>query len=149
VLRAEYGSYELRDCWANHSQAIWELSTPAAEWHNTDGSKRPDLARALECYDRWQPNSVRRVADLTPDLHTWVRAAPSQLVTRLQSEWPKTFRGRHRALNGAARWTQMDVRIMHPSIHRYLNMPEPYDMHMLLGTQPRLLMQIRQTLLLH
>jgi hypothetical protein len=65
VLRQQYGGYELRDCWANHSQAIWELSTLAAEWHRTYGGKRPDLTRALEFYDRWLPNTMRRIADMT------------------------------------------------------------------------------------
>jgi hypothetical protein len=26
---------------------------------------RPDLARALEYYDRWLPNTMRRIADMT------------------------------------------------------------------------------------
>jgi hypothetical protein len=65
VLRQQYGGYELQDCWANHPQAIWELSTLAAEWHRTYGGKRPDLARALEFYDRWLPNTMRRITDMT------------------------------------------------------------------------------------
>ena len=55
VLRPHYGGYELRDCWPRHTQAIWELSTLAAEWHRTYSANRPDLARALEFYDRWLP----------------------------------------------------------------------------------------------
>ena len=65
VLRQQYGSYELRDCWPNHPQAIWELSTLAVEWHRTYGGTRPDLARALEFYDRWLPNTMRRITDMT------------------------------------------------------------------------------------
>jgi hypothetical protein len=65
VLRQQYNSYELRDCWANHPQAIWELSTLAAEWHRTYGGTRPDLAGALEFYDRWLPNTMRRIAHMT------------------------------------------------------------------------------------
>ena len=65
VLRQQYGGYELRDCWANHPQAIWELSTLAAEWHHAYGGQRPDLARALEFYDRWLPGTMRRVAAIT------------------------------------------------------------------------------------
>ena len=52
VLRQHYGGYELRDCWPRHIHAVWELSTLAAEWHRTYGGPRPDLARALELYDR-------------------------------------------------------------------------------------------------
>jgi hypothetical protein len=65
VLRAEYGGYDLRDCWANHHHVIWELSTLATEWHRTYGGRKPDLARALDFYDRWLPNTMRRVNGYT------------------------------------------------------------------------------------
>ncbi len=55
VLRRHYGGYELRDCWPSHIHAIWELSTLAAAWHHAYGGQRPDLARALDFYDRWLP----------------------------------------------------------------------------------------------
>jgi hypothetical protein len=65
VLRPQYGGYELRECWPRHIHAIWELSTLAAEWHRTYGGKRPELARALEFYDRWLPGSMRRITGIT------------------------------------------------------------------------------------
>ena len=65
VLRRQYSGYELRDCWPNHIHAIWELSTLAAEWHHVYGGERPDLARALEFYDRWLPGTMRRIATIT------------------------------------------------------------------------------------
>jgi hypothetical protein len=65
VLREHYGGYELRDCWPRHIHAIWELSTLATEWHHAYGGTRPDLARALEFYDRWLPNTMRRIAGMT------------------------------------------------------------------------------------
>ena len=65
VLCHHYGGYELRDCWPRHIHAVWELSTLAAEWHRTYGGPHPDLARALEFYDRWLPNTMRRIADMT------------------------------------------------------------------------------------
>ena len=65
VLRQQYGGYELRDCWPRHTHAIWELSTLAAEWHRTYRAPRPDLARALEFYDRWLPGTMRRITDIT------------------------------------------------------------------------------------
>ena len=52
VLGQHYGGYELRECWPSHIHAIWELSTLAAEWHRIYSGSRPDLARALEFYDR-------------------------------------------------------------------------------------------------
>ena len=65
VLRQQYGSYELRDCWPRHLHVIWELSTLAAEWHRTYSGSRPDLARALEFYDRWLPGTMRRITGIT------------------------------------------------------------------------------------
>ena len=65
VLGQHYGRYELPGCWPRHIHAIWELSTLAAEWHHTYGGARPDLARALEFYDRWLPNTMRRLTDIT------------------------------------------------------------------------------------
>jgi hypothetical protein len=43
----------------------WELSTLAAAWHHAYGGQRPDLARALEFYDRWLPGIMRRIATIT------------------------------------------------------------------------------------
>jgi len=65
VLRQHYGGYELRDCWPRHIHAVWELSTLAAAWHHAYGAQRPDLARALEFYDRWLPGTMRRIAAIT------------------------------------------------------------------------------------
>jgi hypothetical protein len=62
---SHYGGYELADCWPRHIHAIWELSTLAAEWHRTYTGSRPDLARALEFYDRWLPGTMRRITGIT------------------------------------------------------------------------------------
>ena len=65
VLRPHYSGYDLPQCWPRHIHAIWELSTLAAEWHRTYAGTRPDLARALEFYDRWLPGTMRRIAHIT------------------------------------------------------------------------------------
>jgi hypothetical protein len=65
VLRQHYGGYELRECWPRHIHAVWELSTLAAAWHHTYSGTRPDLARALEFYDRWLPGTMRRITSIT------------------------------------------------------------------------------------
>ncbi len=65
MLRQHYGGYELRECWPSHIHAVWELSTLAAEWHHTYGGTHPDLARALEFYDRWLPGTMRRITAIT------------------------------------------------------------------------------------
>jgi hypothetical protein len=81
VLREQYGGYELRDCWPDHPQAVWELSTLAAEWHRTYDGPRPDLARALEFYDRWLPGTMHRITALT-------RGCVPQCVTRRPARSP-------------------------------------------------------------
>jgi len=81
VLRQQYGGYELADCWPRHIQAIWELSTLAAEWHRTYSGNRPDLARALEFYDRWLPGTMRRITDITRN------CMPHCVTLRGPSDW--------------------------------------------------------------
>lgn len=71
VLLKEYlPSSGLRACWRNHRQVIWEMSTLATEWRRTYGGRRPDLARALELYDRWLPNTLRRIDEITKNCVT-------------------------------------------------------------------------------
>jgi hypothetical protein len=82
VLRPHYGGYQLRDCWASHPHAIWELSTLAAEWRRTYDGEHPSLDRALEFHDRWLPGTMRRVADITS-------ACVAQCATRRQTWQPK------------------------------------------------------------
>jgi hypothetical protein len=65
VLCQQYSGYELRDCWSSHIHAVWELSTLAAAWHHAYGGQHPDLARALEFYDRWLPGTMRRITGIT------------------------------------------------------------------------------------
>jgi hypothetical protein len=65
VIGQHYNGYELSGCWPRHIHVIWELSTLAAEWHHIYGGPRPDLARALEFYDRWLPNTMRRITGIT------------------------------------------------------------------------------------
>jgi hypothetical protein len=81
VLRQHYGGYELRDCWPRHIHAIWELSTLAAEWHCTYGGTRPDLARALEFYDRWLPGTMRRITGITR------KCMPHCVMLRSPGDW--------------------------------------------------------------
>ena len=81
VLGPHYGGYELPGCWPRHIHAIWELSTLAAEWHRVYGGPRPDLARALEFYDRWLPGTTRRITDITRT------CMPQCAMLRGPSEW--------------------------------------------------------------
>ena len=88
VLRQQYGGYELPDCWPRHIHAIWELSTLAAEWHRIYAGARPDLARALEFYDRWLPGTTRRIIGITRN------CMPQCATLRSSGDW--TARPRYR-----------------------------------------------------
>jgi len=81
VLRPHYGGYELRDCWPRHIHAVWELSTLAAEWHRIYSGGRPDLARALEFYDRWLPRTMRRITAITG------QCMPHCVMLRASDNW--------------------------------------------------------------
>ena len=81
VLRQHYGGYELADCWPRHIHIIWELSTLAAQWHRTYGGTRPDLAMALEFYDRWLPGTMRRITGIT---RTYM---PQCVMLRSPGDW--------------------------------------------------------------
>jgi hypothetical protein len=88
VLRHHYRGYELPECWPRHIHAIWELSTLAAEWHRIYTGTRPDLARALEFYDRWLPGTMRRITDITRE------CMPQCTTLRSPGDW--TARPRYR-----------------------------------------------------
>jgi len=81
VLRQHYSGYELRDCWPSHIHAVWELSTLAAAWHHAYGGQRPDLARALEFYDRWLPGTMRRITGITD------KCTPHCVMLRGTGDW--------------------------------------------------------------
>jgi hypothetical protein len=81
VLGQHYGGCELRECWPRHIHAIWELSTLAAEWHRTYSGTRPDLARALEFYDRWLPGTMRRITGITG------KCVPQCVMLRGPGDW--------------------------------------------------------------
>jgi len=64
-LRRHYPGYlaRLPRCWANHPEAVWELSTVGAEWERiyADEDNR-DLAGALAWHDRYLPDVISRLA---------------------------------------------------------------------------------------
>jgi hypothetical protein len=62
MLRPCYPDSAPAACWPNHWQAVWELSTLAAEWRRIYQRPVPDLAGALDFHDRWLPGVARRLA---------------------------------------------------------------------------------------
>jgi hypothetical protein len=62
-LRAHYPGYEIGECWANHSEAIWELSNLWTEWTRVYGDKdNRSLEGALTWHEKWFPGVVSRLA---------------------------------------------------------------------------------------
>src|SRR5947209_4530280 len=61
VLLPGYPNCGLRECWANHRQAVIELSNIWQAWRHAYQRRRPDLKLTLEWHDRWMPNAMRRI----------------------------------------------------------------------------------------
>ena len=63
--RRHYPGYMTRlpSCWANHPEAVWELSTLSAEWERVYGDPdNRDLPGALMWHDKWFPGVLARLA---------------------------------------------------------------------------------------
>lgn len=64
-FRRHYPGYadRLPRCWANHPEAVWELSTLRAEWDRiyADEDNR-DLQGALNWHDKWLPGALSRLS---------------------------------------------------------------------------------------
>lgn len=68
-LRAHYPACTatLPPCWAQHPDALWELSTLRAEWDRVYGDpQNRDLAGALWWHERWLPGTLTRLARSIP-----------------------------------------------------------------------------------
>ena len=64
VARVQWPGYMARiaPCWANHPEAVWELSNLMTEWSRIygDPENRP-LQDALWFYERWLPGVLSRI----------------------------------------------------------------------------------------
>ena len=67
VARVQWPGYMARiaPCWANHPEAVWELSNLMTEWSRIygDPDSRP-LQDALWFYERWLPGVLSRLAQV-------------------------------------------------------------------------------------
>ena len=64
-FRRHYPGYAVRlpRCWANHPEAVWELSTLRAEWQRIYGDEdNRDLQGALNWHDKLLPGVLGRLA---------------------------------------------------------------------------------------
>lgn len=62
--RRHYPGYmdRLPRCWANHPEAVWELSTLRAEWQRIyDDEDNRDLQGALAWHNKWLPGVLARL----------------------------------------------------------------------------------------
>jgi hypothetical protein len=67
VLRAQYPSYlaeQIRPCWPNHPEALWELTWLYQLWCRAYLTKRPAPKDAADWHDRWAPGVLRRLGQV-------------------------------------------------------------------------------------
>ena len=67
VLRAQYPGYladQIRPCWPNHPEALWELTWLYHLWCRAYLTKRPAPKDAADWHDRWSPGVTRRLSQI-------------------------------------------------------------------------------------
>jgi hypothetical protein len=64
VLCAQYPGYladQIKPCWPNHPEALWELTWLYLLWYRAYLTKRPAPIDAADWHDRWAPGVLRRL----------------------------------------------------------------------------------------
>jgi hypothetical protein len=67
VLRTQYPAYltsQIRPCWPNHPEALWELTWLYQLWSHAYLTKRPAPKNAADWHDRWTPGVLRRLGQV-------------------------------------------------------------------------------------
>ena len=67
VLRTQYPGYlagQIRPCWPNHPEAMWELTWLYQLWTRAYLTGRPAAKDAADWHDRWSPGVIRRLAQV-------------------------------------------------------------------------------------
>jgi hypothetical protein len=67
VLRTQYPGYledQVRACWPNHPEALWELTWLYQLWSRAYLTKRPATKDAADWHDRWSPGVLRRLGQV-------------------------------------------------------------------------------------
>jgi hypothetical protein len=67
VLRTQYPGYltdQIRPCWPNHPEALWELAWLYQLWSHAYLTKRPAAKNAADWHDRWITGVLRRLSAL-------------------------------------------------------------------------------------
>ncbi len=65
VLRTQYPGYlagQIRPCWPNHPEAMWELAWLYQLWTRAYLTSRPAPKDAADWHDRWTPGVIRRLS---------------------------------------------------------------------------------------
>lgn len=81
-FRSHYPGYAVRlpPCWAQHSEAVWELSTLMTEWVRVYGDEdNRDLGGALWWHERWLPGVLTRLEQAIKCDETGCRLARRRL----------------------------------------------------------------------
>jgi hypothetical protein len=67
VLHAQYPGHlaeQIRPCWPNHPEALWELTWLYQLWCRAYLTKRPAPKDAADWHDRWAPGVLRRLGQV-------------------------------------------------------------------------------------
>jgi hypothetical protein len=86
VLRTQYPGYltgQIRPCWPNHPEALWELTWLYQLWSHAYLTKRPAPKNAADWHDRWTPGVLRRLGQVMDRCES---ACQSQLGRRAVGE---------------------------------------------------------------
>ena len=65
VFRAQYPDYladQIKPCWPNHPEALWELAWLYHLWSAAYLTEHPAPKDAADWHDRWSPGVIRRLS---------------------------------------------------------------------------------------
>ena len=79
VLRVQYPAYladQLKPCWPNHPEALWELTWLYQLWTHAYLTRQSTPKDAADWHDRWLPGVIRRLADVLNRCHAACALSP-------------------------------------------------------------------------
>ncbi len=88
VLRQHYPDYlanQIKPCWPNHPEAIWELSWLYQLWSLTYLTSRSAPKDAADWHDRWTPGVIRRLTSVMTNCRDGCRRSPPRSASAANS----------------------------------------------------------------
>jgi hypothetical protein len=85
VLRTQYPGYltgQIRSCWPNHPEALWELTWLYQLWSHAYLAKRPAPKNAADWHDRWVTGVLRRLSTVMAECDGTCQSQPRLTTVR-------------------------------------------------------------------